>query len=181
MKNIHNRFYPALIIALCAFTYLLNFCNKISDCALVFTCLALTTNIISEFYGLQKAMRSMMLSIIIGFCLLWNLNYYISGRVINGLQIASFLSLFLSTYFSATILIRLKEVYSFPLRNFISLITSAITDGFIMSGFLAYHFSLGKVFSIFCKELSFKCFYSSLLCLAIYFGIEATRKKYSSK
>jgi hypothetical protein len=57
----------------------------------------------------------------------------------------------------------------------------AVADGFVMSGFLVNHFPAGKVFAIFCKEVSFKCFYSFVVYLVIYFGAEAIRKIYNNK
>lgn len=178
MNNIANKFYIVLVAALCAVTYLVNFCNKISDCALILTFLALIVITISELYGKQNAMKIMLLSIFVSFCLAWNGEYYISGRIINQLQLASLLSIMLSTYFCTSVLARLKPAYSLPIRSLISLTIWAVSDGFIMSGFLANHFSAGKILAIFCKDLSFKCFYSLIAYLVIYFGAQAISKIY---
>lgn len=68
------------------------------------------------------------------FGLLWNLDYYINARVINGVIFASFVSVLLSTYCSTNLCLRLKSAYSFNTRNFISLIVCAIVDGVVMAG-----------------------------------------------
>ncbi|WP_375318686.1 VUT family protein [Candidatus Tisiphia endosymbiont of Oplodontha viridula] len=181
MHHINNKFYIPLVTLLCIFTYLLNFFNKISQCSLVFVFLALTINIISELYGKKKAMIAVLLSTIIGFGLLWNLDYYINGRVIKGVVFASFVSVLLSTYCSTSVFLQLKPAYSFNSRNFISLIVCAIVDGVVMLGFFINIFSTKIVLSIFYQEVLFKCAYSLTAYICIFAGLSLLHKVYDNK
>lgn len=184
MRYINNNLYIALTIILGVFTYLLNFFNKIAECSLVFVFLALTVNIIAETFGKQKAMRAIVLCIVVSFGLLWNLNYYIDGRVINGLVLASLLSVLLSTYCGMSLFLKLKSAHnfynSFYVRNFISLTVCAIVDGVVMAGFFINQFSASRVLLIFFKEVSFKCIYSLIACIFIFVGSYLVQKVHSN-
>jgi hypothetical protein len=56
------KYMNAVMVCLCV--YALNFCHKLSDCALVFSMLVLTLNAISERHGAKRAMGIVLLSII---------------------------------------------------------------------------------------------------------------------
>ncbi|BDU60794.1 hypothetical protein FLA4_12040 [Candidatus Rickettsia kotlanii] len=176
MSNIKTKFYIPLVSLLGIFIYLLNYFNKISQCSLIFVCLALTTNIISELYSRKKALSAVALCIIVSFGLLWNFNYYIHGRVIKGVVFASFVSVLLSTYCSTSVFSQLKPRCSLNTRNFASLIICAVVDGIVMSGFFINVFSTSRVFSIFYKEVSYKCAYS----LTVYICIFLVQKLYGN-
>ncbi|WP_341748122.1 VUT family protein [Candidatus Tisiphia endosymbiont of Dascillus cervinus] len=178
MNNINTKFYILLVILLGIFTYSLNLFNKISQCSLVFVFLAVTANIISELYGRKKAWIAVTLCIIVSFCLLWDFNYYIHGRVINGIILVSFVSILLSTYCSTSVFVQLKSTCSLNTRNFAGLMMGAVVDGIVMSGFFVNIFSTSRVLSMFLKEVLFKCAYSLTVYICIFLGSFLVQKVY---
>lgn len=178
MNNINTRFYILLVILLGIFTYSLSLFNKISQCSLVFVFLAVTANIISELYGRKKAWIAVTLCIIVSFCLLWDFNYYIHGRVINGIILVSFVSILFSTYCSTSVFVQLKSTCSLNTRNFAGLMMGAVVDGIVMSGFFVNIFSTSRVLSMFLKEVLFKCAYSLTVYICIFLGSFLVQKVY---
>lgn len=178
MNNINTMFYIILVIVLGIFTYSLNLFNKLSQCSLVFMFLAVTANIISELYGRKKAWIAVTLCIIVSFCLLWEFNYYIHGRVINGIILVSFVSILLSTYCSTSVFVQLKSTCSLNTRNFAGLMMGAVVDGIVMSGFFVNIFSISRVLSMFLKEVLFKCAYSLTVYICIFLGSFLVQKVY---
>lgn len=172
----NNKFLPLLVALLCTFTYLLNFFNKIFQCSLVFVFMALITNVISELYGKKTAMVSLLFSSVVSFGLLWDFDYYIHGNSISGMIFASLIAVLLSLYCSTNIFLHLKSTCSFNNRNFISLITCAIIDAIVMSGFFINKFPVDRVISIFSKEILFKVLYSLAIHGVIFFGMYFIRK-----
>ncbi len=178
MNNINTKFYILLVILLGIFTYSLNLFNKISQCSLVFVFLAITANIISELYGRKKPWIAITLSIIVSFCLLRDFNYYIHGRVINGIILVSFVSILLSIYCSTSIFVQLKSTCSLNTRNFAGLMMGVVVDGIVMSGFFVNIFSTSRVLSMFLKEVLFKCAYSLTVYICIFLGSFLVQKVY---
>ena len=142
------------------FCLLLNYCNKISDCSLIFTCLAFLLNNISERYGKNKAIVSVIIAAVISFTFTYGMEYRIHGELINGLVIGSLLSLLVSSYAGLSILSKLKDKYDYYVRNFISLVVYALIDGLVMALFFFNIYSTDRVFTIFYKEVGYKCMYS---------------------
>ncbi len=171
-----NKFLPPLVALLCTFTYLLNFFNKIFQCSLVFIFMALITNVIAELYSRKISMGSLVFSAVVSFGLLWNFDYYIHGNIVSGIVFASLVAVLLSLYCSTNIFLHLKSTYSFNNRNFISLITCAVIDAIVMSGFFINKFPLDKVISIFSKEILFKVLYSLVIYGIISFGAHFIKK-----
>lgn len=163
-----NKFYLSLTAMSLAFTLLLNFYNQISDCSLMFTFLALTLNTISAWHGTKKAINSIILSVIISFALMWNLKYYINGELINGLVLASLLSVLVSSYVGLNLVSRLRIKYNSYVSNFISLLAYALVDGVVMSLFFINIFSLNRVVSIFTYEVAYKCIYAFIACICLF-------------
>jgi len=174
-----NKFYLSLTAMSLAFTLLLNFYTKISDCSLMFTFLALTLNAISALHGTKKAINSIILSVIISFALMWNLKYYIHGELINGLVLASLLSVLVSSYIGLNLLSRLRVKYNSYVSNFISLLAYAIIDGAVMSLFFINIFSLNRVVSIFTYEVAYKSVYALMACLCL-FVVSYLRKQFKT-
>ncbi len=174
-----NKFYLSLTGILLALTLLLNFYTTIAGCSLVFTFLALTLNAISALQGTKKAMRSIILSVSISLALLWNLKYYINGELINGLVLASLLSVLVSSYLGLSLFSRLKIRYNFYVSNFISLVVYALVDGAVMSLFFINIFPVNKVLSIFAYEVAYKCVYGLLACVCL-FAISCVQKQFKT-
>ena len=119
-KIMTNKLYIASILLLCALTYLLNYCTTIYQCALVFTIIAITVNIMTAMGGRFKSLTALVSAIIISLALLWKLPYYIDGRLVNGLAVASFSSLIISLYFSVYAFARFYSRFGFVIANAIS-------------------------------------------------------------
>ena len=160
-KIFNNKLYICSIGLLCALTYLLNFCTKLHQCALVFITIAITTNTITFFFGKSQSLKGLVFAIIISFSLLWELPYYIDGKIVNGLVFTSFLSLMISMYWSTSVFQKLTSKFSFVKSNALSFSLAAIIDGLIMGLFFIVNnnFSYPRVFDIFSRELSYKMMY----------------------
>ena len=159
--NNKNKLYFCSVGLLCALTYLLNFCTKISQCALVFTIIAITINAVTFLFGKSKALKGLAFAITISFVLLWKLPYYIDGKIVNGLVFASFSSVMISMYWSASVFQKLGNRFSFVISNALSIAVGAIIDGFVMGLFFIINnnFSYTRVLDIFTREVSYKIIY----------------------
>lgn len=160
-KIFNNKLYICSIGLLCTLIYLLNFCTKIQQCALVFITIAIITNATTFFFGKSQSLRGLVFANIISFSLLWELPYYIDGQIVNGLVFASFLSLMISMYWSTSVFQKLTSKFSFVKSNALSFSIAAIIDGLIMGLFFIVNnnFSYPKVLDIFSRELSYKMMY----------------------
>jgi len=169
-KIMTNKLYIASILLLCALTYLLNYCTTIYQCALVFTIIAITVNIMTAMGGRFKSLTALVSAIIISLALLWKLPYYIDGRLVNGLAVASFSSLIISLYFSVYAFARFYSRFGFVIANAISLGIAAIIDGFVMGLFFVINnnFSYARIMDIFSRELSYKMFDGAFASLLIF-------------
>lgn len=177
-KIMTNKLYIASILLLCALTYLLNYCTTIYQCALVFTIIAITVNIMTVMGGRFKSLTGLVSAIIISFAFLWKLPYYIDGRLVNGLAVASFSSLIISLYFSVSVFARFYSRFGFVITNALSLGIAAIIDGFIMGLFFVINnnFSYARIMDIFNRELSYKMFYGVLASILIFIVIKILQK-----
>ena len=165
-----NKLYIASTLLLCILTYLLNYCTTIYGCALVFTIIAIAVNSTTVLYGRFKGLIGLGFAVVISFALLWKLPYYIDGRLVNGLVVASFSSLIISLYFAVSAFARFYSRFGFVIANALSLGIAAIIDGFIMGLFFVINnnFSYAKIMDIFNKELSYKMFYGALASILIF-------------
>jgi len=173
-----NKLYIASTLLLCILTYLLNYCNAIYGCALVFTIIVITVNATTVLYGRFKGLIGLSFAAIISFALLWKLPYYIDGSLVNGLVIASFSSLIVSLYFSSSALTRFYSRFGFVITNALSLGIAAIIDGFIMGLFFVINnnFSYARIMDTFNRELSYKMFYGILASFLIFTIIKILQK-----
>lgn len=169
-KIMTNKLYIASILLLCALTYLLNYCTTIYQCALVFTIIAITVNVMTTMGGRFKSLTGLVSAIIISFALLWKLPYYIDGRLVNGLVFASFSSLIISLYLAVSAFARLYSRFGFVIANALSLGIAAIIDGFAMGLFFVINnnFSYTRIMDILSRELSYKMFYGAFASLLIF-------------
>ncbi len=181
MNNANTRLYTLFTILLGTITYSINCFNKVFQCSLTFVLLSLTTIIISELYGRKKALSAVALCVVVSFIVLWDFSYYIHSRIVNGVVIASFISILLSTYCSVSMLLRLKPAYSLGVRSFVSSMVGSVVDGIMMSGFLVNVFPVSVVFSIFYRETLFKCIYLLTACTCVSLGSFLVQKVYRSR
>jgi hypothetical protein len=165
-----NKLYITSTLLLCILTYLLNYCISIYGCALVFTIIAITVNVTAALGGRFKSLTGLASAIIISFALLWKLPYYIDGRLVNGLVVASFSSLIISLCFSVSAFVRFYSRSGFVIANALSLAIAAIIDGCVMSLFFVINnnFSYARIMDIFSRELSYKMFYGVLASILIF-------------
>ncbi len=169
-KIIRNRLYIGSSFLLCTLTYLLNYCKAISECALVFTIIAITVNVITYIWGKANSLQAIALAITVSFALLMKLPYYIDGHLVSGLAFASLSSLMVSLYCSTLAFQKFHGRFSFVLSNALSLMIAATIDGMFMSLFLAVnnHFSHLRVLDILVRELSCKAFYGFIASATIF-------------
>lgn len=169
-KIIENRLYIGSSLLLCALTYLLNYCTAISECALVFTMITITVNLITFTCSKSKSLKGLAFAIVVSFTLLMQLPYYIDGSIVNGLIFASLSSLMISLYWSTSALQKFSSKFSFVVSNTLSLIIAAIIDGILMSLFFAVNknFSYLRILDIFSRELSYKILYGFLASIIIF-------------
>lgn len=182
-KIITNRLYIASTLLLCILTYLLNYCTSIYGCALVFTIIAIMVNAITVLCSRFKGLIGLGFAAIISFALLWKLPYYIDGRLVNGLAVASFSSLMVSLYFSTSALTRFYSRFGFVIANALSLGIAAIIDGFIMRLFFTINnnFSYARIMDIFSRELSYKILYGLLASVIIFVALRLLKNDTKAK
>jgi hypothetical protein len=120
---------------------------------------------------------------IISFTLLWKLPYYIDGRLVSGLVVASFSSLIISLYFSASAFVGFYSRLGFVIANATSLGIAAIIDGFIMSLFFTMNnnFSYTRIMDIFNRELSCKILYGLLASAIIFIALMPLKNNAKAK
>ena len=169
-KIIENRLYIGSSLLLCALTYLLNYCTAISECALVFTMITITVNLITFTCSKSKGLKGLAFAIVVSFTLLMQLPYYIDGSIVKGLIFASLSSLMISLYWSTSALQKFSSKFSFVVSNTLSLIIAAIIDGILMSLFFAVNknFSYLRILDIFSRELSYKILYGFFASIIIF-------------
>ena len=181
-KIFNNKLYICSIGLLCVLTYLLNYCSAIYQCASVFTVIAIIINASTSIYGRTKTIKGLAIALITSFALLWKLPYYIDGKIINGLVLASFSSVMISLYWSALIFHKMQSNFSFVKSNFFSLSVAAIIDGLVMGIFFVINnnFTYARIIEIFAKEVSFKVMYgfiASVLIAIILNALQTNRNK----
>lgn len=185
-RTTNNKLYFLSVVSLCIFTYLLNYYTAIYQCALVFTAIAIITNIITFIYGKSKALNGLAFAILVSFALLWKLPYYIDGKLVNGLVVASFSSVMVSMYWLASIFQILRCRYSFIASNAISFAVAVLIDGVIMSVFFVINkgFTYERILNIFKKELLYKGMYgviaSVIIAIVFYIFKNNTKQKISN-
>ena len=178
-----NKLYIASTLLLCILTYLLNYCTAIYGCALVFTIIVITVNTTTVLYGRFKGLIGLSFAAIISFALLWKLPYYIDGRLVNGLVVASFSSLMVSLYFSVSAFAKFYSRFGFVIANALSLCIAAIIDGFIMRLFFTINnnFSYARIMDIFNRELSYKILYGLLASAIIFVALRLLKNDAKTK
>jgi len=186
-KIFGNKLYICSTLLLCSLTVLLNFCTKIYQCAFIFTIIAITINAVTFTYGKRLSLKGLAFAITASFMLLWKLPYYIDGKIVNGLVFASFTSVMISMYWSASFFQKLIAKFSFAKSNFISLSIGSVIDGFIMGIFFVINnnFSYGRIADIFTREVSYKIMYgfiaSALIAVVLNMFKTTLSPKYTSQ
>jgi len=168
-KGFNNKLYIFSVVLLFVLTYLLNCCTAIYQCALIFTAIAITTNVITSIYDKPKALKGLAFSILVSFTLLWKLPYYIDGKLVNGLVFASFSSVMVSMYWLTSIFQILHRKYNFVISNALSLAVAALIDGVIMGVFFVINkgFTYERIIEVFKKEFFYKGLYGVLASVII--------------
>jgi hypothetical protein len=165
-----GRLYIAGILLLCIQVYLLNYSKSVYQCSLIFVTLASTISGTTAIWGRFKSLMGLGLAIVTSLTLLWKLPYYIDGRLVNGLVVASFSSLIISLYLSTSAFTRFYSRFGFVMANVLSLGVAAIIDGLMMSLFFIMNDNLSyqKIMDIFSRELSCKIIYGLIFSVIIF-------------
>jgi hypothetical protein len=178
-RIISNKLYFSSILLLCILTYLLNFCTAIHQCALVFTLIATTSNVVTFLGGKSRSLASLALVVLISFVFLGQLPYYIDGKILNGLVFASLSSLMISASLSIIVFQKLTSKFNFLISNALSCLFAALIDGFIMSLFFIINNNLAysRVIDIFSRELSYKTLYIFIMFVIIFAFVKTAKNK----
>lgn len=115
IKIIDNKLYIFYTLLISIFTFLLNlnYFASIYKCALVFSTIIIVVNTMTVTFGRFDALKSLAFSIIVSFVYLGKMPYYINNRIVNGLILASFLSLMISNYYSTYMFQKLQKKNQF--------------------------------------------------------------------
>lgn len=179
IKN--NALYIALTAALCVFTYLLNFCTAIYQCALVFSAIATMTNFSTTTFNKKKAISALSFAISLSLLAQWNQPYYINGTLFKGLVFASLTSSMVAIYWSTNIFTKLQNRLGFAFANIIAISVAAVIDGIVMGSYFIVNnnFSYSRILEIFSKEVFFKILYTVIASAIISIVLsELELKKY---
>ncbi|MCT4697457.1 hypothetical protein NLX65_03830 [Candidatus Cardinium sp. TP] len=161
-KILQNYFYKVSVLF--AAILCINFTNRIVYCALLFTFLTLILNGIAKYHGSKKATLSIVLCTATTLGLLYNKQYYMAGKPISGLIVASLCAILIASYIGLRLFIKLELRYGFALSNSISLAISALVDHLLMGLFFIRIWRMHKVWSVVYKETA----YTYLFAVCIY-------------
>lgn len=168
IKQINNKKYGLLILAMGLFLYLLNFCIKVSTCSLMYTLMMYTLYLIYKEYGQKRAIFTLTIYIIINLFCLKDYTYSFSGKTFDNLILYSFIAVLLSgvalvisTSCLETKLTKLKSLFS-------GLVIAAFVDGITMFIYFLYYLPLKRCFDILYRECLYKTFYSFILISVLY-------------
>jgi hypothetical protein len=150
--------------------HLLNSFNTIQWCALVFSIFTLHMLYVAEKKSLKTALGVHALSLFINLMINMHKLYFIHGKPISGLFVASYLSVFVSISVGLFFFTKYRPHY------LLSAIITSIVDGLAMMLFFVHVYAPTQVLQIFIKEVSFKAGYSALILATIY-GVRASMMK----
>ena len=147
-KIASNKLYFLSTLLLCVFTYLLNSCASIYQCAIVFIIITTTFNVLRAIYGRSKSFGALALAIAISFVLLGKLPCYIDRDIVDNLvpsapirTLAPFITVAWLLYM---LLDKLKSRLSPVMSNALMFIMMSITDGYLMVICFAMYLDFGQ-------------------------------------
>lgn len=176
-QRLPYTFLPFLVQSL--LIYGLNHIHTIHWCALFFSLFTLHILYIAEKTTIKNTFGIHSCSILINMMISINDIYYIQGQLIQGLYVASYLSVFLSLSLGLFFFSKIKKELAFPGRYFLSCLFASFVDGLGMMLFFIPIYTMERVLQIFAKEVSYKAFYT-ILILATVYGVQVSRTKLSS-
>jgi hypothetical protein len=161
----NNKSYFLLSGLLFLLVCSLNYAVTIAKCALIFS--AIVTVVSLLLYKSNKHEASMVLFTVImsSIAILYNVQYYIQGKVVDNLVVASLVSLYISTHCAISILSSTKLNLDFKNFNFSLLVVAGALDALMMSVFFSLnsHFSYTKILSVAAQEVSYKTLYALVI------------------
>ena len=163
--NTLNLIYVSIIAILC---FVINQQTAIYQCAAIFTGILVIANIqllqnkVDKAYGVLLAGIALSLPL---YSLIGVNNIKIALASIGSLVIVGALSIYITNI--------LRSYYQFSVALFLSIIISAIIDGFIMSSYFSIFgvFTISKTINVLFNEVLFKALYISIVSGVIY-GVE---------
>ena len=181
-NNTLNLIYVSIIASLC---FIINQRTAIYQCAAIFTGIMVVANSYllrnkaqqnidqqntdQQKVDKHKTNTSTYKILLTGIALSAPL-YAIMGTSNIAISIASIASLAITGSLSIYLTSVLENKYRLSLALFVSLLVTAIADGFIMSAyFVAFDiFTVSKTMSVLYKELLFKAIYASIVAGTVY-------------
>lgn len=163
--NILNLVYVLIIALLC---FVINQRTAIYQCAAMFTGILVIANITLLHNRAHKAYGILLVGITLSLPL-----YALLGVYNSKIAMASIASLIIVSPLSIYITNILKNSYQFAVALFLSIILSAIIDGFIMSSYFSIFgvFTISKTINVLFNEILFKVLYTAIVSGIIY-GVE---------
>ncbi len=143
----------------------INFCTKISSCALFYTIVTISVLQISTIVPRRQTIYILSIATLLSLIISFNQEYHIAAKTIEYLVPVSLFSIVLSTLFSLNVFANLYNRVSFTLAAMSAILVSAAIDGCIMSALLINYFSIKSVFTAFISEIGYKLLYCGSFCI----------------
>ncbi len=160
--NITQKSYISLFCLALVFilSYMLNFCNKITYCALVFIMIMFSVNFLYRLNSYRKIIVFLAGCVFFVYSILSGRNFYIHKIIVENLLDISLFSLVVSSYVN----IYLVGILSYK-RNVIAIFIASLVDAVIMSLFflIKEHYSMDWILSQFFVDITYKSLYLLLL------------------
>lgn len=171
------KIYAPLVLVMGLLMFLLNYCTKIAACAFVYTLLMLTVNIIFKTFGFKRALQTVSAYVGINILFLSDYDYSIGGQVFEYLVPSSLFAVLLGSIMLMKTISSLESRIGTTKSTFLGLVSAAVIDGIFMAVYFTNYVSASRVFSIFLKEVSFKCLYAFVILAAIKVILSVLGKK----
>lgn len=143
----------------------INFCTKISSCALFYTIATISVFQISTIVPRRQTIYILSTATILSLVIAFNQEYRIAAKTIEYLVPVSLFSILLSTLLSLNLFAHLYSKFSFTLAAMSAILLSAAIDGCIMSVLLINYFSIKSVLTAFISEIGYKLVYCASFCV----------------
>lgn len=166
MNITKDRFSLILLSTILALSLVsINFCTKISSCALFYTIVTISVFQISTMVPRRQTIYILSIAALLSFIIAFNQEYRIAAKTIEYLVPVSLFSIMFSTLCSLGAFTNLYNRFSFTLAAMSAIFLSAIIDGCIMSVLLINYFSIKSVLTAFVSEIGYKLLYCGSFCV----------------
>lgn len=182
MNITKDRFSLILLSTVLALSLVsINFCTKISSCALLYTIATISVFQISTIVPRKQTIYILSTAALLSLIISFNQEYRIAAKTIEYLVPVSLFSILFSTLFSLNVFAHLYSRFSFTLAAMSAILVSAAIDGCIMSVLLINYFSIKSVLTAFISEIGYKLLYCGSFCTIRAFTLACHRFIFSDK